>query len=183
MNVIIFEGIATSGKTTLIKLLEKELKNVAVISENDTLMGLIENKSPKTAYEHLNALLGGLEGRQDTTFIIDRFHLTHAFRTNTPIAFFGDIENRLNGGTVLLVLLTVDPQKIKERIEETTKIRAGGWSKGKDGTIEERVDYYASQQEKLKELFTGSALPKIAIDTTEKSWDAYAKEILTRLGY
>lgn len=179
MSIIIFEGIATSGKTTLTKLLEKEFRCIVTIAEGETLMGLIDNKDKRIAHSHLSHLLDGLEKRKDTTFIIDRFHLTHAFRTGTALSSFADIEGRLQDHSALLVFLRIDPTKIKERIEETAAIRAGAWSKGKRGTVEERVEYYTNQQNKLAELFAESTLKKVVIDTTNKNWKEYVEEILS----
>lgn len=180
MKLYIFEGIATTGKSTLERLLEQELSGAVMISEMETLMGLIENRSPEIARDHLLALLRSFGERHAGALIIDRFHLTHAFRTGAPLSFFQDIERGLGAFQPLLVFLTLDPASIQGRIEEASRIRGDAWSKGKAGTIEEKTQYYTSQQHDLQGLFAKSTLPKLSIDTTEKRWDAYVEEIVSR---
>lgn len=178
MKVIIFEGIATSGKTTLEKLLKEGFRNVEIISETKTLMELIDNRDPEVALDHLQKILNEFKKKKVDILIIDRFHLTHAFRTANDLNFFNGIDEQLTAYDTLLVLLTVAEDKIQERIEETARIRDGGWSKGKRGTIEEKVKYYTNQQLRLKYLFDESRLNKMMIDTTEKGWRGYVWEIV-----
>ncbi|GEM_PF-4815264 len=48
-NILIFEGIASSGKTTLEKLMIERLPGAVLVSENDTLMPVIDNRDGKRA--------------------------------------------------------------------------------------------------------------------------------------
>lgn len=181
MRMIIFEGIASSGKTTLARLLKQHLVNAESVSENDTLMTIFDNRDPYIALDHLQGVFDRDVKNKSHVVIIDRFHLTHAFRTVQKLDFFEHLEDRLAEHGAFLVLLTIRPEKIEERIIETTEIRKDGWTRRKKGTIHERVEYYIHQQEQLRNAFLASKLPKIEIDTTDKEWKKYLSEIVLRV--
>ncbi len=184
MQLIIFEGIASSGKTTIEKLLLSRLPNSSIVSEEDTLMPLIDNKDMIVAQRHLKSLIDSLQDESLEFLILDRFHFTHAFRTESSLAHFSDIESRLERlGDVLVVLLTIKEENIRERIEETMRYRKGGWNKGGQGasTINEKITYYTEQQNKLLSLQKESRLPCIVIDTSEKHWNEYVEQIVKKL--
>lgn len=183
MNILIFEGIAGSGKTTIEELLAGRLKNARIISENEALMPMINNRDADLARRHLENILDEINEESGATLIFDRFHLTHAFRTESGLADFSDIETRLvELGSTQIILLTVQPDAIRERIEETMKHREGGWTQGARGaeTVDGKVAYYTNQQERLIALAKESTLPHLIIDTTDKAWIDYADQISAR---
>lgn len=181
-TIVVFEGIASTGKTTLEQMLVKHMRNVTIFSEGETLMPIIDNRDKNTALKHLEELFSQIKSSSGSEIIIDRFHLTHAFRTSSDLGDFSDLENELkNEGDVLVVLLTIDPTHIKERIEETLAQRKDGWKKGAQGSIDEKVAYYTKQQEILKTLLSKSRLPSLMIDTTEKAWEKYVGLIIEEL--
>jgi len=60
-KLVIIEGIAASGKTTLQNLLKDKLRQrgtAKVLSETTTLMRLVDNRSPKIALGYLKKLIG-----------------------------------------------------------------------------------------------------------------------------
>ena len=182
MNIIILEGIAASGKTTIEKKLLETLPNSKLISEAETLMGFIDNRSQEIAIKHLNKLLDSFETEKVENLLIDRFHFTHAFRTGSSLNDFSSIEQRLNStGKALLVLLTIDDNSIKARIEETIRYRRGGWKKGAKGTIDEKVAYYTKQQQKLLEYKKITQLTTVTIDTSAKDWESCVESIVNKL--
>lgn len=182
--IVIFEGIATSGKTTLQKLLLEKLtleNKIKIISENMTLMPLIENKSQKVALNHLRKILLKLGSNKNNIFITDRFHFTHIFRTKSNIKYFKKFEKDLqNGFKVLIVLLYINEGSIKKNIENSLDIRKT-WAKGKKGTIAEKVIYYKDQQRKLLRIAKESTLPVLKIDTTKKNWNKYILKIIKKI--
>lgn len=181
-RMIIFEGIASSGKTTLERMLQEKLEGSVIVSEGQTLMPLIENKEPQKAFEHLAVVLDKMEKQSAGTFIVDRFHLTHAFRTGSPLSFFGGIEERMTKAfKPLIVLLQMDEDVIRERIEETVLLRGSSWQKGKQGSLEEKVEYYKNQQRILTELTKQSHLPAMIVNTTDKDWPRCIREILIQV--
>ncbi|MBP7075287.1 MAG: hypothetical protein KBA81_07895 [Rhabdochlamydiaceae bacterium] len=172
MKLIIFEGIASSGKTTLERLLADKLPNSKIVTEGDTLMPLIENRDQVAAIDYLRKLITVFKKETADYLIIDRFHLTHAFRSHASLKEFSSIEESLRElGETLLVLLTIDTDSIKARIEETMSYRRDQWKKGAQGTLEEKAIYYAEQQEQLKRFQQVTTLPSIIIDTTNKDWE------------
>lgn len=181
-RIIVFEGIASSGKTTLERTVAERLPDSEIVTEGVTLMPAIDNTDVAAAKRHLEGVLDSIRRSPARNVILDRFHLTHAFRTGSAVGEFSAIEDGLRdiGGTTV-VLLTIDPEAIPARIEETVALRGGGWKKGKQGTAEEKIAYYRRQQETLEDLASSSRLPVLRIDTTAKDWEAYADSIVGRV--
>jgi len=178
MKIILLEGIASSGKTTIERLLAEELPNSKVVTENVTLMDLIDNRDSEFAVNYLTKLLKQWYKETIDYLIVDRFHLTHAFRTHVALDDYSTIESELLSlGEPLLVLLTINENSIKERIEESIEYRKDNWKKGVQGTIDEKTDYYTNQQNILLKLQRRTELPTLVIDTTEKKWDEYLQQI------
>ncbi|MFH1620471.1 MAG: hypothetical protein ABIB04_00080 [Patescibacteria group bacterium] len=181
-SFIIFEGIASSGKTTLERMLQEKLEGSVIVSEGQTLMPLIENKEPQKAVEHLSTVLDEIEKQSTKAFIVDRFHLTHAFRTSASLSLFGEIEKRINEEhKPLIVMLQMNEKVISDRIKETAALRGTSWAKGKQGSLEEKVAYYKDQQRKLVELIKQSNLPVVIVDTSDKDWSRCMIEIQNAL--
>lgn len=178
-QLLIFEGIASSGKTTLERLVAERLPGSFILSENETLMPLIDNRNPDTARSYLRRLIEALKSNPAALVIVDRFHLTHAFRTGTDLVEFGSIEDELcELGDVTVVFLQIGRSAIKGRICEAMHRRQGAWQNGKQGSLEERTGYYSKQQDELLALLEKSKLPRLIVDTTEKDWARYADEIV-----
>ncbi len=146
-------------------------------------MPIFEEKDPHRAAQHLLDVLDETSGEQVDTFIIDRLHLTQAFRTHSSLSEFQEIEKRLvEMSHPFLVLLSMQEDAILSRINETDEYRAGAWVKKKQGTYEERTEYYVVQQATLKQLVRESRLPVLILDTTNKDWDGYLNQILDFIG-
>lgn len=176
---IIFEGIASSGKTTLERMLHEKLEGSVIVSEEQTLIPLIENKEPQKAVEYLAAVLNEIEKQPAKAFIVDRFHLTHAFRTSASLFLFDKIEKRISEKhRPLIVLLKMDEDLISDRIKKTIALRGVSWAMGKQGSLEEKIVYYKNQQRALVELMKQSGLPTVAVDTTNKDWSRYVVKFL-----
>lgn len=181
MKIILFEGIAGSGKTTLEKLLAEQLADSIIVSEDKTLMALVDNRDVSVALGYLHSILDEVKIHNTSYLILDRFHLTHAFRTKSKLSDFSIIEDELAKlGNVLIVLLVIDEKKIQQRIEETMTYRENGWTLGGQGakTLEEKKVYYRNQQKVLKEELRQSRFQSIVIDTTEKEWRKNIEQIM-----
>lgn len=169
-KIFIFEGIASSGKTTLQNMLIEKLPNAILIDETETLMPLIDNHDVVKATSHLSKLLEKIERSSEDNIIIDRFHYTHAFRTNSTLAPFREIEEKLGKYSTLVIFLKISDKEIPMRIKETTELRGDNWKKGKQGTLKERVAHYRDQQTYLENLHQQTILPYKKIDTSDKDW-------------
>lgn len=179
--ILIFEGIASSGKTTLIDCLASRLRErqtVSVIDEAITLLPLVGNSRIDKATGHLESVLDLVEHDTSEHVLIDRLLLTHAFRTNAKIRDFSEIEQRLRALEACIVVLCVESSAIPSRLRTVTVMRGVRWKFGKEGSFDERVVYYQRQQSRLLELQGESKLPSLIIDTTEQNWEAYVYKIL-----
>lgn len=182
-QIIIFEGIASSGKTTLERMLNDHIKGSVLVTEGKTLIPIFEENDSRIAAEHLSGVLEEMRDERAETVIIDRFHLTQAFRTRLPSSEFQALEKRLcEMAHSFLVLLSIKEEAILNRIKETDEYRAGAWVKKKQGTYEERTEYYKEQQRILKQRVKESSLPVLILDTTDKDWDRCLNEIIEFIG-
>jgi len=161
MQVIIFEGIPTSGKTSTINACEDILTcNYEIIYEDETLMKILDNKDENIALKHLESYKSRIESLEVDLLIIDRFHYTHIFRSNSNYEVFGELEKWL--------------------IQYDTKIiviKSWGDYVSKKGDIDQIKQYYFSQQSKLFEICSGSILDNYMINTDDRDWQGYAKKI------
>lgn len=177
-RAVIFEGIASSGKTTLERMLNERIKGSVLVTEGKTLMPIFDEKDPRIGAEYLSGVLEEIRGEGSETVIIDRFHITQAFRTRSPLSEFQMLERRLcEIRQPFLILLSIQEEAILSRIQETDAYRAGTWLKKKQGTYEERAEYYKEQQRVLKQRAKESSLPALIIDTTDKDWNRCLHEI------
>src|SRR5262245_52895276 len=127
------------AKTTLERMLAKAYPDAEIVTEGTTLMPLINNRDPIVARDHLTSVTAAWRSEGPRLRIVDRFHLTHAFRTGASLHDFSTIEDGLHAfGDMLLVLLVVDPARIKSRIEETAARRSDAWKKGAQGSLDEK---------------------------------------------
>lgn len=142
-------------------------------------MPLIENRDARAALTHLTKVLARVAKLDARVVILERFHLTHAFRTGASLREFRTLETAmLRDFHPLLVLLTVSENALPERILATTALRGASWAKGKQGSDAERVSYYSHQQRRLIQLARCSRLPLLVLDTTGREWAGYASGVL-----
>jgi thymidylate kinase len=185
MKIAIFEGIATSGKTSVIKFLKKSVEqtdlNYIVVKEEKTLMPIVENIDPAVSIQHLSKILGQTFSSDRDLVIFDRLYFTHIFRTKSNLQTFKPIEDMLFQHETHLFFLKVAPDKIEERIFNALKgARAGTkWvdyvrTKGNDAQI---VSYYRNQQEKLLTLLNDSEIPSTIYDVTDIDLSTVGKNI------
>ncbi len=172
MKILILEGIATSGKTTLMNRLEKYLNkkqlSYYIIKEKETLMPILYNTNKDVSLAYLKKVIKkGLNQKKDI-LIFERLYFTHIFRTNSKIKDFKEIENLFKEST-LLVFLKINQYKIKERVFKTAKERQKGWMIHirKKGSDKEIVDYYIDQQKKLSNLLKDSSIKHVIYNTSK----------------
>ncbi|MFA6424047.1 MAG: hypothetical protein WCV83_01895 [Candidatus Magasanikbacteria bacterium] len=184
-KLIIFEGIATSGKTTTISNLISHLQEkhqITFVSEEETTVPLFENRDPLKAVEYLKNVIENIKKISTSYIIVERLFITHAFRTNSKLNIFSGLENEvLNCFDPITILLRMQDDYISNRIELADKQRGATWKHKKVGTLEERVNYYIEQQKYLKKLFSESAMPIFSIDTSRMDWDNVLNIILKNI--
>lgn len=177
MKIIILEGIATSGKTTLKekisgRLIDRNLK-FEVINEETTLLPLLNNTDKEISLEFLREILNNALNKDIDVIIFDRLYFTHIFRTKSTLEDFSQIENILLEYDTLLVLLTIQGDQIEQRILGAMKHRDESWNDfvRMKGTDDEIVEYYTNQQKRLLELAQLSKLETLIIDTSNLGYD------------
>lgn len=186
MKLLILEGVATSGKSTLTDKLRHKLgkENVVVYSEEDTHIPIMD-KPQELHIDFFRSLITKLAATEADLVIFDRLYLTQAFRANATIDDYADIENSLQQYPVLTAFLKVDEDAIAERVQLATLHREESWGeyvKTKGATFTEIADYYIKQQLRQLELLDKSKLEYIILNTTHHDYDQAAQEIAAKLG-
>ena len=183
-KIIILEGIATSGKTTLKEKLALYFIDTGhkteIVSEDETLMPILHNTEKIASLKLLNEVLKKTLETEADIIIFDRLYFTHLFRTKSSLADFSSIENLLSQHQSLTVLLTIEKTAIKERIFKAMQHRDTEWTEfvKKKGTDDEIVKYYQDQQDKLLELTKESKLPSLILDMTDNDYDGAMRKII-----
>ena len=180
MQVIIFEGIPTSGKTSTINACKDILTcNYEIIYEDETLMKILDNKDENIALKHLESYKSRIESLKVDLLIIDRFHYTHIFRSNSNYEVFGELEKWLIQYDTKIIVMKMSFNEIMTRINLSLTHRDKSWGDyvSKKGDIDQIKQYYFSQQSKLFEICSGSILDNYMINTDDRDWQGYAKKI------
>ena len=183
MKIIILEGIATSGKTSVKKelaeaFIEKGIK-FSIIGEEETLMPILNNTDKQTSIDFLKQVIGKALLEEKDFIIFDRLYFAHIFKTKSSVNDFSEIENMLKNLS-FLVFLKIDESKIPERIEYARKHREKRWNEyvSKKGTDEEIYRYYINQQKRLLDLLKETSLKHKVYETTDMDFESIAKDIL-----
>ncbi|MDO8507911.1 MAG: hypothetical protein Q7S53_05110 [bacterium] len=186
MKILILEGIATSGKTTIInkldKLLSEKKVSFSIIDEEQTLMPILKNRDKDANLSFIETLLMKVLKSKKDVLIFDRLYLTHIYRSVSSPKDFMPAAKLLMPYKPTFILLTVKEEKIMERIYKTAKVRECSWlefvqQKGNDE--EEVAEYYIDQQKKFVELINNIEFESVRFDTTDNNFDQISKEIYT----
>ena len=192
MKILILEGIATSGKTTvknkLVNFFKKRGLNYLVIEEDKTLMPILNNTDADISINHLNKILKKvLFPKKEVIIIFDRLYFTHIFRTKSSLKDFKEIESLLSKKNAFVAFFKIDKKKISERIfnalkNERAKTLWVGYIK-KKGTNAEVINYYQRQQDLLLDLLKKTKIKNKTYNTTDLNFDLIAKKILKEIGF
>lgn len=183
MKILIFEGIATSGKSTIIKLLQASLGNkpkIMVASEDETHIPVMEDTEELHTDFYLD-LINKFTSSHPDLLIIDRLYLTQAFRAKTNLKPYEKIEEALKPYNAMTIFLKVNPTKITGRIDKAIQHRDPEWGSyvaSKGSSREEQAAYYIAQQNSQLELLKQSTLPFKVFDTTDHKYEDIAQQII-----
>jgi thymidylate kinase len=183
VNTLIFEGIATSGKSTVIKQLQSSLEGklkIRVAGEDETHEPIMKDRKENHTDFYLD-LLGKLTLQHPDLLIIDRFYLTQAFRAKTDLRPYEKVEEALKPFNPITIFLSVEPGTIADRIDKTVQHRGPEWGShfaSIGNSRDEQAVYYIAQQNSQLELLKQSALLYKIFDTTNHKYDGIAKEIV-----
>lgn len=183
MKIIILEGIATSGKTSvknkLIEIFIEKGVSFSVIEENKTLMPILDNKDRQVSIDFLKKVISEAFREEKDYLIFDRLFFTHIFRTNSSVEDFKEIEKMIQAQS-LLVFLHIDESEIPERINKAREHREKSWGEylAKKGNDEEIYQYYINQQRVLLDFLKETSLNYKIYDSTGLDFSKIAKDIL-----
>jgi thymidylate kinase len=197
---IILEGYSNAGKTSVLKSLKQLQANddyaersVVVLSEHYSqvlhrLNGELRTLNPK---EHLQLLkdrvmmlkklsgwareLGQVQRSKGIFFILERFHLNHrvAF-SDSLMDEIKQIEAELFGMGARCALLTISPENAEKRLKSRNPEE---WAELKEEEVKMACDLLIKQQQEFRRQAKDSIIPTIVINTDNKDWETYAKQI------
>lgn len=138
MKVLIFEGIATSGKSIVISSLQKVLTNLRILiaGESETHEPIMEERTGRHIGFFKELIHRKLSAKPDL-LIFDRLYLTQAFRAKCDISDYTEIEEILSKYSPLTIFLKVDESAIEDRISKASEHRGSGYFKSRGDTSEE----------------------------------------------
>lgn len=181
MKILIFEGIATSGKSTVVNKLVKALpKNLKVIEADEEVTHVpIMEQRKELHIDFFEDLIRKLTGGKPDVLIIDRLYMTQAFRAKCGLDAYKNLEEFLLPFNPTTIFLKVDEKAISERVQKATEQRNPEWaeyvkSRGEEG---EYADYYVNQQRSQLKLLKESLLPYRIFDTTNHDYEDIVKEL------
>jgi thymidylate kinase len=185
MQSFIFEGIATSGKSTIINGLAKTLHSnlsVSVAGEDETHIPIM-NQRQELHIEFFKSLLKKLISNKPDLILIDRLYMTQAFRARCSLDVYKNLEEFLQQCNPMTVFLKIDEKVISERIQKATEHREPEWaeyvkSRGEEAQI---ADYYISQQRSQLTLLDESLVPYRIFDTTHHDYEAVIKKLIASI--
>jgi thymidylate kinase len=184
MNTLIFEGIATSGKSTIIDSLVRSLKDemsIELATEDQTHEPIMEQRSELHA-PFFEELINELAMKRPDLLIFDRLYITQAYRAKIDLTQYSSIEQALMPYNPHTILLKVDEAAVADRIKAAAKHRGEEWVekywKPKGDDFEEIARNYIEQQRGLLRLVEQSNIPYTVFDTTDHGYGTIAKDIL-----
>ncbi len=179
MKILILEGIATSGKSTVISGLQKSLAalKVVVVGESETHIPIMKETSNKHE-EFFKSLINQQVSKQPDLLIFDRLYLTQAFRAKCSVKDYAEIEDVLAEYSPLTIFLKVDEAAIEDRISKATANRGSDYFKSRGKSSKEIAQYYINQQQNQLKLLEQSVLPYKIINTTDHYYEEVIQEIL-----
>ena len=196
---IILEGYSNAGKTSVLKSLKKlqacddAERSVIVLSEhysqvlhkiNDELKWLSREEHLQLLKERVMMLkklnnwaseIGQSQRPKGLFFILERFHLNHrvAFSDNISDEI-KQLEDELFEMGARCTLLTVSPKNIEQRISSRNPDE---WVGKTDEEMKNACNLLLEQQLEYRKQAKNSLIPTIEINTDNKDWESYAKQI------
>jgi thymidylate kinase len=183
MKTLIFEGIATSGKSTITDYLVKSLKDEMIIelaTEEQTHEPIMAQRS-KLNTLFFEELINKLTLKHPGLLIFDRLYITQAYRAKSDLAEYSAVEDALIPYSPHTIILKVKEDAIAERIKAASEHRGAKWLeywKTKGDTFEEIAQDYISQQRGILQLVKQSKIPYTVFDTTSHNYGTTTEEII-----
>lgn len=183
MKILIIEGIATSGKSSLIKKIAELISEsqIKVFGEPKTHIPIMDKPNELHIDFFKSLLQDSAKSNADLT-IFDRFHFTQAFRVRANISQYAEIEDLLLEQKTLVAYLQVNDDAIANRVKVAAEHREEGWGeyiKTKGQSFDEIAAYYIDQQRNQMQLLKQSKLPTRIFNTTHHEYQEIANQIVS----
>jgi hypothetical protein len=183
---IILDGLTGTGKSSTIAAMRRAgLAPELVVPEEETfgdLMDEIAGGGLEGArfVQRLETITTRLEDEHPRSFLLERFHVSY-YAQVPAWAHYRDIDLRLADLGVAIALLVVPDAVLKERSLLREEYGGTDWQSfatryGSEGGAIEALR--RSQNLRLEALAL-TRLPHLTIDTTDRTWDDYARTIAT----
>lgn len=205
---IILEGIAGTGKTTLLRAIlesdawtNKSHMSSVILTEHQTLR-VLEPKRENNSYSTSDSIqlldkhisyLCNLKNNLDSTdwlqrdrtaqqlsFIFERFHLSHLYHYDQlEWRDVKYIDAMFKNLSAKIILLTINDEDIQERIIEDYK--KAGWKDYLEtlgNTDDEIISHFSQKQNKLLDLARLSTIPIEVINTSELKPDEVLETVI-----
>lgn len=182
MKTLIFEGIVTSGKSTISKSLVESLSSdikIDLATEERTHEPIMSQRDD-LHIDFFKNLINQIISKRPDLLIFDRLYITQAYRANSGLTAYSEVEKMLLPYTPSTIILKVDESKIADRIQATALQRGKEWQdfwKTKGKNFEEIAQGYIKQQRGLLALVKQSKIPHLIFDTTDNNFQEVAEKI------
>lgn len=108
-------------------------------------------------------------------FILERFHLNHRVAFSNSISDeIKELEAQLFEMGAWCTLLTVSPENLEQRISSRNP---NEWKRKNLEEMKLACELLLEQQEEYRRQAENSIIPTLEINTDNKDWDFYAKQI------
>ncbi|WKT78864.1 hypothetical protein [Lysinibacillus fusiformis] len=196
---IILEGYSNAGKTSVLKALKQLHSNegaersVIVLSEhysqvlhkiNGELKLLSRDEHLQVLRERVTMLkmlnkwsreVGQTQRSKGLYFILERFHLNHRVAFSHSISDeIKELEAQLFEMGAKCTLLTVSPENLEQRISSRNPHE---WEGKTLKEMKLACELLLEEQQAYRRQAGNSIIPTIEINTDNKDWESYAKQI------
>lgn len=184
---LIIEGVAGTGKTSVISSLRKVpiLKDALFISEEETLGELFSELQDKSipSNQHIRRLQSVLFrlNSVNVPIILERFHHSY-FALGIHWDLLQSIDEKLDHLNFKTALLNLDDSEYEHRSLKRKEREHEGWESGFQhlyGSAEGAVEAFKISQRLRHQSLNLSKLPSQVFNTTKMEWEQTANNILT----
>ncbi len=183
MKLLLFEGVATTGKSTIeaevLRLCETKNRPAILYHEDQTLIPLLGDKSVQASLELQNTVLGQIEQEKHDVVLVDRFLLSHLERTNGDLNDFAVVRDKLVDLEARIIFLQIDDQAFRPRLKDALARRAQKFSDHvmAKGGADVMLNKYVEQQQTMLKLLPTLGLSTCVFDTTNLNFIEIAEQI------
>ena len=186
MKLINFEGIATTGKSTveteLEKICEREGYSFKLYHEDDTVIPLMGEKTVSSSVAHLKKIIEQIKMDTTDVVVLDRFFLTHLKRTKGGLDEYAHFLEQFTALHPTIIFLHIAEGAIKPRLEDAVARRHQRFADfiNERGGVDTNVTKYIEEQRYLLNLLPTIGIPFTTFETSDMQFTKIAQDIFDR---